>query len=233
MNGRRTTIVAVLLACLAWAPGHSVAQEGQSAPVSPTVPATRDADALVAKVQAFYDQVTDYSASFRQVVKRRSPRRTFTRSGTVYFKKPGMMRWDYKVPDQVHYVSDGRVLWSYDVAEGVVFRMPVAGSELFQALGFLTGTARLSEVFEAGTGEPVDGGLVPVRLVPKDGAANYRAVTLFVDPATGETRRTEVEDPVGNLSHLWFDDPSFKSLPAKGFDFKVPAGVRVEEIGSE
>lgn len=233
MNGRRTTIITVLLACLAWAPGHSAAREAAPPPVPPPVPATWNADALVAKVQAFYDQVTDYSASFRQVVKRRSPRRTFTRSGTVYFKKPGMMRWDYKVPDQVHYVSNGSVLSSYDVAEGVVFRMSVAGSELFQSLGFLTGTARLSEVFDATAGEPVDGGLVPVRLVPRAGDANYRSVTLFVDPATGETRRTEVEDPVGNLSHLWFDDPSFKPLPAKGFDFKVPAGVRVEEIGSE
>lgn len=233
MNGRRTTIAAVLLACLAWAPLQSGAREAEPPTAVAPAPATRDADALVAKVQAFYDHVTDYKASFRQVVKRRSPRRTFSRSGIVYFKKPGMMRWDYKVPDQVHYVSDGRVLWSYDVAEGVAFRMPVEGSELFQALGFLTGTARLSEVFDAAAGDPVDGGLVPVLLVPKTGDANYRSVTLFVDPETGETRRTEVEDPVGNLSHLWFDDPSFKPLPAKGFDFKAPAGVRVEEIGSE
>jgi len=151
----------------------------------------------------------------------------------VYFKKPGMMRWDYEVPDAVHYVSDGQVLWSYDVAEAVAFRMPLAGSDLFEALGFLTGTARLADVFEATLDGRDDDGLAIVRLVPRAGDANYRAVKLFVDPSTGETRQTEVEDPVGNVSHLWFDRPSFKPLPAKGFAFQVPAGVRVEEIGSE
>ncbi len=232
MNGRQITFAAVLVACLSWAALPALAQAPDPDPKVGT-DAGISADALVAKVQAFYDQVLDYRAAFRQVVKRRSPRRTFTRSGTVYFKKPGMMRWDYKVPDAVHYVSDGQILWSYDVAEGVAFRMPVAGSDLFQALGFLTGTAKLSEVFIATIGGAAADGLLPVQLVPKSGVANYRSVTLWVDPATGETPQTEVEDPVGNVSHLWFDQPSFKPLPAKGFDFKVPAGVRVEEIGSE
>ncbi len=232
MNGRILASVVFGFACVAASGAYAAPDAPAGAPAAQGAPAG-DAAALVAKVQAFYDGVTDYRADFRQVVKRRSPKRTFTRSGIVFFKKPGMMRWDYKVPDAVHYVSDGQILWSYDVAEGVAFRMSVAGSDLFHALGFLTGTARLADVFVATAGAPTGEGLVPIRLVPKDGDANYRAVTLFVDPATGETRQTEVEDPVGNLSHLWFERPSFKALPASGFTFKVPAGVRVEEIGPE
>lgn len=256
MDGRRIAIAGFLFACVGAMPAAASAQPVDDAPAKPAAPASvapspaaaapaskaadaqpgspaGDASALVARVQAFYDGVTDYRASFRQVVQRRSPRRTFTRSGTVYFKKPGMMRWDYKVPDAVHYVSDGQVLWSYDVAEGVAFRMPIADSDLFHALGFLTGTARLADVFDATGGAPAADGLASVRLVPKGGESGYRAVTLFADPATGEVRQTEVEDPVGNVSHLWFDQPSYRALPAKGFAFKVPAGVRVEEIGSE
>lgn len=186
---------------------------------------------LLGKVQAFYERTTDFKATFRQVVRTRSPRRTFTRSGTVWFQRPGRMRWDYQVPDRVHYVSDGEVLWSYDVEDGVAYRLPVKDSELFQALGFLTGASRLADAFTAAE-QPVNtAGLVPVLLTPRVPTSSYQSITLFVDPATGETRETEVLDPVGNVSHVRFEDPSFGKLPSSGFTFTVPDGVRVQDLG--
>ncbi len=185
---------------------------------------------VLARVQAFYEKTTDYRASFRQVVTTRSPRRTFTRSGTVFFKKPGMMRWDYKIPDEVYYVSDGEVLWSYEVEEGVAYRLPLWRSDLFEALRFLTGAGDLTRDFDADIGRPTESGLVPVRLKPKGDERMFRSVTLFVDPGTGETRETEVVDPAGNVSHLWFRGASYGPLPAKGFEFRPPEGVRVQDL---
>ncbi len=188
---------------------------------------------VLARVQAFYEKTTDYRASFRQVVTTRSPRRTFTRRGTVYFKKPGMMRWDYQTPDEVYYVSDGEVLWSYEVEEGVAYRLPVRRSDLFEALRFLTGAGDLTRDFEAEVLRPAESGLVPVRLTPRGDERMFRSVTLFVDPKTGETRETEVVDPTGNVSHLWFEGASYGPLPAEGFRFRPPEGVRVQEIGGQ
>jgi outer membrane lipoprotein carrier protein len=191
------------------------------------------ATGILAKVQAFYARTTDFKASFKQVVRTRSPKRTFTRSGTVWFQRPNRMRWDYQVPDKVHYVSDGEVLWSYDVEEAVAYRLPVKDSELYQALGFLTGTTRLADSFDGVEQPATAGGLVPVILTPRQPSGSYQSITLFVDPATGETRETEVLDPLGNISRVRFDDPTFGPLPASGFTFKVPAGVRVQELGSK
>lgn len=185
---------------------------------------------VLARVQAFYEKTTDYRASFRQVVTTRSPRRTFTRRGTVFFKKPGMMRWDYKTPDEVYYVSDGEVLWSYEVEEGVAYRLPIQRSDLFEALRFLTGAGDLTRDFDAHIGRPLESGLVPVRLEPKGDERMFRSVTLYVDPVTGETRETEVVDPAGNVSHLWFEGPSYGPLPAEGFRFRPPEGVRVQDL---
>lgn len=212
----RLVIAAVLSPAMAWA----------------DPPGGLDGATVLSRVQAFYEKTTDYRASFRQVVTTRSPRRTFTRRGTVFFKKPGMMRWDYQVPDEVHYVSDGEVLWSYEVEEGVAWRLPIRQSELFEALAFLTGAGDLTRDLDADVGKPLPSGLVPVRLKPKGDGRMFRSVTLFVDPATGETRETEVEDPAGNVSHLWFDAPSYGPLPASGFRFRPPEGVRVEDLGS-
>lgn len=186
---------------------------------------------ILDKVQTFYERTTDYKASFRQVVKTATPRRTFTRYGTVFFKRPGMMRWDYERPEQVYYVSDGKDLWSYDVEEGVAYRLRVADSDLVQALRFLTAPADLAREFDATEGAPTERGLVPLKLVPKGSERNFRSVTLFVDPATGETRETEVVDPVGNVSHIWFEKPVYEALPAEGFRFTPPEGVRVQDIG--
>ncbi|MBL6975072.1 MAG: outer membrane lipoprotein chaperone LolA [Deltaproteobacteria bacterium] len=186
---------------------------------------------LLDRVQAFYEASKDYKASFRQVVTTRSPRRAFTRKGTVYFKRPGMMRWDYKVPDEVYYVSDGKVLWSYEVEQAVAYRLEIGDSNLFHALKFLTGTGKLTQDFNAHIGEPLESGLIPVKLLPRESERSFKSVTLLVDPATGETRETEVVDPLGNVSHLWFESPSYQDLPADRFTFHPPDGIRVQEVG--
>ena len=40
--------------------------------------------------------------------------------GKVYFKKKGMMRWDYQVPNQ-KLISNGQTLWYYQPEENQVF----------------------------------------------------------------------------------------------------------------
>lgn len=164
------------------------------------------------------------------MVTTKSPRRTFTRRGTVFFKKPGMMRWDYREPDEVYYVSDGEVLWAYDVEEGVAYRMPIRSSSLYGALQFLFGAGDLRRDFEATVGKKNPSGLVPITLRPKGDERTFRSVTLFADPETGEVKESEVVDPLGNVSHLWFESPSYEKLPVEGFRFTPPEGVRVEAI---
>ena len=68
-------------------------------------------------------------------------------------------------------------------------------------------------------------------LTPRQPSSSYQSITLFVDAATGETRETEVLDPLGNVSRVRFEEPSYLKLPSTGFTFIVPAGVRVQELG--
>jgi outer membrane lipoprotein carrier protein len=229
MNGR--LLLPVLALAFAADAVAAPATPAATPATPPAATAAAPAPGVVGKVQAFYERTTDFKATFQQVVRTRSPKRTFTRSGTVWFQRPGRMRWDYSVPDKVHYVSDGEILWSYDVAEGVAYRLPVKDSDLYQALGFLTGTARLADSFDAAEQPPTAAGLVPVVLTPRPPSSSYKSITLFVDPASGETRETEVLDPLGNVSHVRFENPSFGKLPASGFSFTVPDGVRVQDLG--
>ncbi|MGM0575490.1 MAG: outer membrane lipoprotein chaperone LolA [Myxococcota bacterium] len=180
-------------------------------------------------VQHFYESVTDFEARFEQVVKRKHLPRPLDKSGRVYFKKPGMMRWDYTQPDKVYYVSDGDVLWTYQPADRIVYKLPVRDSELYAALRFLFGQGNLREEFDISLQEPKDG-LVALELTPKEGQQNYKHLTLYVDPDSFEIRRTELVDPLDNASRITFEDPSYDPLKKEGFEFEPPEGVRVEDL---
>ena len=68
-------------------------------------PAPLDARAIVTLVQTFYDQTQTLQATFQQTRYTRLYDRYDRASGTVVFKKPGKMRWDYEKPNGQVFVS--------------------------------------------------------------------------------------------------------------------------------
>ena len=198
----------------------------------PWVASAQDLD-IVSKVQAFYDNTSDLRASFKQVVKTKSPKRTFTRKGVCYFKKPGMMRFDYKEPDEVHYISDGSTLWAYEPAEGVAYKIAISSSDLAFAFRFLLGLGNLHQDFDAKVVQKEGSQLIQILLTPKKEQKYFSSLTLFVDPQTFETRETEVIDRQGNVSHLWFYDVTYAPVAPDIFKFTPPDGVKVEDLSKQ
>jgi len=199
---------------------------------SPSVQASWQSDPVLVQLNSFYEKTTDFKADFRQVVNTKSPKRTFKRSGTVFFKRPGLMRWDYKVPEAVYYVSDGTILWAYDSEDRSAVKMNVKDSDLYSSLGFLSGTSRLADSFLARVGASDVEGFASVSLVPVDGsdAGNYQSLVLKVNRATGEVVETEITDPMGNKSRIRFQAMTYAPVPASAFEFKVPSGVSVQDL---
>jgi outer membrane lipoprotein carrier protein len=194
-----------------------------------TAPDAVTLDQAVAGLQTKYETVTDFKATFKQVVKRKHLPRPLKKQGTVYFKKPGMMRWDYAQPDRIYYISDGEVLWSYQPDEKLVHKLRVKDSELYSALNFLFGQGDLRQEFNITLGGVKDG-LVSLMLKPKVSQSNYKMLTLHLDPATWEIRVTELVDPLDNVSTVSFIAPSYDPLKLSGFKFTPPKGVRVEDL---
>src|SRR5215467_12392060 len=79
--------------------------------------ADREARNVAAAVQAFYDQTKDVSAGFFQTYVNKLYKRTDRSSGQVVFKKPGMMRWDYAMPNGKVIVSNGKRMLAYEPGE--------------------------------------------------------------------------------------------------------------------
>ena len=199
---------------------------GQPAPEQPK---GSDVDRMVEGVQGRYAKVTDFKASFTQTVTRKHLPRPRTNKGKVFFKKPGMMRWDYTAPEKVYYISDGDILWSYQPEDKLAYRMQVKESELYQALKFLFGQGELRKDFNVTLGADRDGH-VQLVLDPKVAQSNYKQIRLFVDRKTFDIKTTELVDPLDNVSRVTFDKVTYKELNPKALSFKPPAGVRVEDL---
>ncbi|TNF24735.1 MAG: outer membrane lipoprotein carrier protein LolA [Deltaproteobacteria bacterium] len=196
---------------------------------APEVKPATGLDATIAGVEGFYKQVKDFKASFTQEVKRAHLPRPLKKSGKVYFKAPGKMRWDYTLPERVYYVSDGEILWSYEQETGQCIKMRVADSELYDSLKFLFGQGDLRGSFDI-TEVEAEAGLVGMKLVPKKSQSNYKSLTLFADAKTFEIKRTELIDPLDNVSTITFSDATYEPLKDEGFKFKPPKGASVQDL---
>jgi outer membrane lipoprotein carrier protein len=74
------------------------------------------AQTVLTDIQNQYEKTTDFEANFVQEYIGKVMRQSQKGEGKVFFKKKGMMRWDYRLPNQ-KIISDGQTLWFYQPEE--------------------------------------------------------------------------------------------------------------------
>src|SRR5271154_5821312 len=68
-------------------------------------------------------------------------------SGTVYFSKPGRMRWEYESPEQKLFLVDGANAWFYVPADHTASRAKLKESSDWRTpIALLAGSANLSKL---------------------------------------------------------------------------------------
>jgi outer membrane lipoprotein-sorting protein len=247
VSGARARRVAVLLACAAGVAAARGAAAGTvvvarddpafatkpAAHTAPSPAAAGDAcpgpDEIVRKLQARYDTTKAFRADFRQETIVRAVGQSEEALGTVAFKKPGKMRWDYRTPQAQLIVSDGKTLWIYQPADRQALKAPFKAAFVSTTpISFLTGVGKIGDDF---TAEPDARGCaddrVYVRLVPK-GTPDVGALALGVTRATFDIVEARVIDPIGNMTTLTFSNVERNvAIPDDEFHFELPPGVDV------
>ena len=194
-------------------------------------PATPSADAIAARVQAFYDQTKTFQAAFKQEYFIRMHDQHRTSEGRVAFEKPGKMSWKYDQPNGNRVVSDGRTLKVYDRENQQMFEQPVDKSQYPAALAFLMGQGELTRSFSLRLLDPAtvkfEGGWV-LEGTPKDATPAYQKVLLYVDAATSQVRRVLILDAQGNRNRFDFNNPLVNTpVPSAEFNFTPPEGTQI------
>jgi len=162
-------------------------------------------------------------------------------SGTVYFSRPGRMRWEYESPEKKLFLVDGTNVWFYVPADHTASRAKLKESSDWRTpLALLAGKADLSrlcrkvEIVDSGGASGADDkpgspGNSLLRCIPRDSAdaGAPSEVLLETDPEAElvrvvirEAGHAETEFRFGN----WQENIP---IPEEKFHFQPPAGVAI------
>jgi outer membrane lipoprotein carrier protein len=187
---------------------------------------------LAAALQRKYGTVRDFSADFVQTYRGGVLNRQMKDSGRVMVRKPGMMRWEYKAPEEKLFVSDGsRVYWYIPQDKQVqIGDVPTDDRATTPAL-FLAGKGDITRDFTPSLVEPPAGypqGAQALKLVPITPQAEYDWLIIVVDPGTLALRGLVTGDSQGGTSSFSFTNLKENvGLADKLFTFTPPRGVEV------
>ncbi len=198
-----------------------------------SIPATLGASGQVvlAEIQKRYETTNDFQASFVQEYIGKVMKSLQRGEGKVYFKKKGMMLWDYRVPNQ-KLISNGHTLWYYQPEEKQVFVSDISKVIKEKApLAFLAGEGELTEEFNlihfSESSSQKDETFI-LDLAPKEPQPALSKLTLTVNRKTFYVIQADVVDGLGNVTRTRFIDIKTNlNLSSSLFEFSVPPGVEV------
>lgn len=205
----------------------------------PLVAAAQELAQVVDALEATYGKMTDLRADFTQVAQNKSLGQDVKAEGTVYLKKGGRMRWEYKSPSPQQIVSDGTHLWVYTPELNQVNKGDAPKALSGPAGSFLQGLGKVREEFAVRFLNPAnktDGSGRPVLdLTPKKPTPLLTRLVLTLDPKENYVvRRAVLYDQLQNTVTMSFNrvlvnpgvsDTLFTFTPPRGTAV-VPLDIR-------
>jgi len=199
--------------------------------------AATDVKSLAAAVDGHYNHVRSLQAEFTEVYRGVGMERTET--GTLWLKKPGKMRWEYRSPREKLFVSDGRVAWFY-VREDRQARKTAAKKleDLRSPLAFLLGKTKLEKELQGLSLAPDVTPLAPenvvLRGVPQGFEERVSEIVLEVTP-DHRIARIVIQEVDGASTEYRFSEQKEDVAIGDGrFEFQPPPGTEtVEGVGPE
>jgi len=190
------------------------------------------AEEVLKGIQNRYEKVNDVETNFIQEYIGKGMKQTTRGEGKVYFKKKGMMRWDYTTPHQ-KLISNGQTFWFYQPDEKQVLVSSLSSVLKERTpLAFLAGEGDLSRDFnllhlKESTSQKEENYII--ELAPKEPLATFSKLVLRVDKKSFTVLQADVFDGMGNVTRTRFINIKTNvGLSDSLFQFIIPAGT--EEI---
>ena len=193
-----------------------------------------DVKSIAAAVDAHYNHLQTLEAQFTEVYRGSGMDRT--ESGTLWLKKPGKMRWEYRSPREKLFVSDGRDAWFYVPDDRQARRTAAKKLEDVRSpLAFLLGKTKLEKELRglslAPDVTPLSPQDVVLRGVPQGLADRIGEIVLEVTP-DHQIARIFIQDVDGAATEYRFTEQKEDVAVADArFEFKPPAGTETVEGG--
>jgi outer membrane lipoprotein carrier protein len=191
-----------------------------------------DVHTIAQNVDNRYNHIRTLQAEFTELYRGAGMERT--ESGTLWLKKPGKMRWEYRSPKEKLFVSDGKDAWFYLPGDRQVRKAPVRKlDDLRSPLRLLLGKTRLEKELQglslASDVAPFIAGNIVLRGVPKGMADRASQVLLEITPES-QIARIVIEQVDGSVTEYRFDQQRENvEVSDQQFRFSPPPGVETVE----
>jgi outer membrane lipoprotein carrier protein len=191
---------------------------------------------VISELQKHYAAVETVQGEFRQLY--RAPGINREESGSFWLKRPGLMRWEYRVPEEQLFVADGRQSYLYVPSDRQVTIQPFTIADLHNTpLEFLLGSGDIKKSFAVSWEnefKPKVEGTFVVRLIPHRKDAGYAYLVLELDARTFDLRRIVIRESSGSTTEFILSKVSInEKVDKKKFRFNTPKGVEEIRLNTE
>ncbi|MBN2141335.1 MAG: outer membrane lipoprotein carrier protein LolA [Desulfovibrionaceae bacterium] len=180
-------------------------------------------------IQKRYETVESFKADFDQELTHAASGQQELRHGQIWFKQPGLVRWQIEDPEELFVVARDHV-WEYVAEDRIAIKHKA--QDLFKSeimLRILSGRANLKDDFKV-EDQGEDQGLTKVKLVPHKPEMNMVLAYIWVDPKSYLMRRVLVVSFYGDGNQVALKNlKTGVAIPAKTFEFSPPPGVEVQD----
>src|SRR5579862_5996912 len=195
-----------------------------------------DVKSVAAAVDAHYNHLHSLEAEFTEVYRGSGMDRSET--GTLWLKKPGKMRWEYRSPKDKLFVSNGKDAWFYVPDDRQARKTDAKKLEDIRSpLAFLLGKSKLEKELQglslAPDLPPLQPQNVVLRGVPQALADRVSEILLEITP-DHQIARIVIQEVDGAATEYRFDAIKENIAIADGrFQFKPPPGTETVDEGLE
>ena len=123
---------------------------------------------VVVALQKKYESITSMKADFNQILLHKESGGKETRSGTLEFKKPLLVRWETRAPSPELLVVGTKELWNAFPDEALAYKYPLSmANDSRSIIRVITGQSRLEQDFSV-EDKGKDGGLAKLQIYPNE-----------------------------------------------------------------
>ena len=195
-----------------------------------TMSQAADVRAIAEAVDRHYNHLRTLECEFTETYSGSGSERAET--GTLWLKKPGKMRWEYRSPRAKLFVGDGKNVWFYVPSERQVRKTSMKKlDDLRSPLAFLLGKTQLGKellgLSLAPEVAPLASGDVMLKGVPKGFQDRLTQVLLEITAESSIRRIVMKQTDGATIEYRFSEQKEDVAITDQHFEFRVPEGVEV------
>lgn len=188
------------------------------------------------KVERKLRSVQSIQSNFNQIFYSSSVSTPLIEKGNFYFKKPDLMKWEYKDPEEKIFLYKEGVFLQYFPEDKELYRS-YSSKDMYESeiLSLLSGKRRLNDnyLIEPSPFPSENKKAHQLKLTPRE-EGEYTYILLEIDEKTWLILRAIFFDWAGNKNEFKFSQiKTDAQLPSKVFELKVPPDVEIIEDVSD